>query len=296
MHRSEAIEKAQILLMNADTILMDTETTGLSSKDQVIEIAAINTKGEVLVGQPVKRFKPTVPINPAAQVVHGISMEDLENCPSFVEFESINQLFVGKILVAYNAKFDKRLLNQSIAAHNLNLIPHQWVCLLEMNKAAFPEKAHHKLGGDHSALGDLYASLEVLKSIANLSIEPITQIPTLSTQDFYLSNMVDDLVGLKTEVDLLSTRKKELELLITTIMTAQKVSVLNGSCDNKVMHCSRKTVKLKSGHSIEEVPNEYVSIKLDTSAIRAALEKGLLIPGIELEENTYLKMVQANEH
>lgn len=117
------IEKTQVLIL-------DTETTGITAKDQVIELAYI-TCGE-LVRNFVngfsclvlnnfdqlytadcrmynERFKPTVPINPHAYKVHGISMLKLLNCrPSS---EAVIPADV-KYLVGHNISFDHRMLNK----------------------------------------------------------------------------------------------------------------------------------------------------------------------------------------
>ena len=75
-------------------IVFDTETTGTDpQEDQVIEIAIQSGLGPD-AEMETQRFKPSVPIKPAAQAVHGISIEDLKDCPPFLS-KAILERFSG---------------------------------------------------------------------------------------------------------------------------------------------------------------------------------------------------------
>ncbi|MCB0319971.1 MAG: 3'-5' exonuclease, partial [Bdellovibrionales bacterium] len=75
-------------------IIFDLETTGPNpSEDQIIEIAIQYGFDE---GSEIKtrRVNPTIPISPAAQAVHGITMEDLKDCPTFKKLaKGIREVF-----------------------------------------------------------------------------------------------------------------------------------------------------------------------------------------------------------
>ncbi|WP_370656558.1 3'-5' exonuclease, partial [Klebsiella pneumoniae] len=54
---------------NMATVFLDTETTGLDDHAELVEIAVVNEDGCVLF----ESFcRPTVPVDPGAQAVHGI--------------------------------------------------------------------------------------------------------------------------------------------------------------------------------------------------------------------------------
>jgi DNA polymerase-3 subunit epsilon len=94
--------------------VFDIETTGMSkTADRIIELSAIavNGRGDVYGKEFSKRIGTTVPINPRAQAVHGISAEDLETELDFsvvgVEFLTWMESFLGGdgdvgVLVAHN--------------------------------------------------------------------------------------------------------------------------------------------------------------------------------------------------
>ena len=94
--------------------VFDIETTGMSkTADRIIELSAIavNARGDVYGKEFSKRIGTTVPINPRAQAVHGISDEDLETELDFsvvgVEFVNWMESFLGEaddvgVLVAHN--------------------------------------------------------------------------------------------------------------------------------------------------------------------------------------------------
>jgi len=91
--------------------VLDIETTGLNPKrDQIIEICVelLDLKSYNLIGNITQRFKPTVSIGKKAQEVHGISIDDLAEEPSFESFKPVlaNIFNNCDILFAHNAAFD----------------------------------------------------------------------------------------------------------------------------------------------------------------------------------------------
>jgi len=89
-------------------LVFDVETTGTDRRrDQVIELCIQFGLDD---GAPSRtwRFKPSVPISPGAQAVHGISMDDLADCPGFaVCADEIEAIFAeAKVIVGYNLMFD----------------------------------------------------------------------------------------------------------------------------------------------------------------------------------------------
>lgn len=94
--------------------VLDTETTGLDAGDQVIEIGIVDAYGRTLMNQ---RIKPSVPIMPGAQDIHGISMADLEGCPTFDQvWPQLKEILWTYDVVIYNKEFDLARLCDSMDA------------------------------------------------------------------------------------------------------------------------------------------------------------------------------------
>ena len=96
-------------LDNSRIIAFDLETTGTNTNtDQIIQIAyGYYVNGE-LKDPVTKLFKPTIPINPGAQRVHGFSMEQLQNESLFKsEAVELREIFSNADgFMGYNVGFD----------------------------------------------------------------------------------------------------------------------------------------------------------------------------------------------
>lgn len=111
--KQEAIASAQAWLAK-DALILDTETTGLDWGDEIIEISIIALRsGKVLLNTLVK---PMFAIPPEASAIHGISDEMVAQAPSFEQIMlEVEGLLSGRVVVAYNAAFDKKMLCSSAA-------------------------------------------------------------------------------------------------------------------------------------------------------------------------------------
>ena len=169
---------------NQDLAFLDTETTGLNDTDQIIEIAIVDGKGEVLVDL---RLKPSVAIHQRAEEVHGISLDDLADCPSWPDVEeTIKSALMGKKVVIYNAAFDTRMMKQTAAAFGCdttwidNLVTdcamagavrrygatNQYGTISLANAVSRSGCGWH--GKAHSALGDALTTLALVRKIADV--------------------------------------------------------------------------------------------------------------------------------
>lgn len=111
-----AIRQARAWLKEKPTYL-DTETTGFSFHDEVIDLALVNSDGTALIDTLIR---PTVPIGAGAEAIHGIHNEDIIDAPGFNEIMiNLVKLTEDRLVLIYNAAFDQRLLRQSLAACKL---------------------------------------------------------------------------------------------------------------------------------------------------------------------------------
>lgn len=95
---------------------LDLETTGLKvGEDRIIEICCGIYKDDGSFVQNVTmRFNPCRPIDPKAQAVHHITIEELMGCPKFEEKAKKFAKLISKasIVVIHNARFDAPFLKE----------------------------------------------------------------------------------------------------------------------------------------------------------------------------------------
>jgi DNA polymerase-3 subunit epsilon len=192
--RAEAVDWARRML-ERDILILDTETTGLSAEDEIVEIAVINRSGEVLLNQRIQ------PRNPArlllrdarsgrcAADIHGIRPEMLNGQPTFPQvYDQLRDVLLLKPVVIYNADYDTRMIAQDCARYGLYQPLFSFSCAMKYFAAwrGVPgrnpgEYRWHKLDDAvlalnvpmnqfdehaHSALGDCHRTLAVLKAMA----------------------------------------------------------------------------------------------------------------------------------
>lgn len=106
--RREEIEKyCRDFLESEKHVILDTETTGLEYDDEIVEISIINMKGEVLLDTLVYTDKE---ISTGASAVNRITREK----PTIEELkEKLDEILTGKVIITYNAAFDRRMFRQS---------------------------------------------------------------------------------------------------------------------------------------------------------------------------------------
>ena len=107
--KNHAILKAQEILSNPDRyIIVDTETSGLGNRAEVLEICAMSLQGEVIFEY---FFMPVGIISPDAIAIHGLTKETLAQKGARtwnIYADKIERTFAGKTILAYNASFDRK--------------------------------------------------------------------------------------------------------------------------------------------------------------------------------------------
>ncbi len=107
-------------------IFLDTETTGLypDQGHRIIEIAAVESINRRLTGQNFHVYlNPEREIDLAAQEVHGITLEFLQDKPLFAEKADDFCLFIQDAeLIIHNAPFDVGFLNAELGRIGLQQV------------------------------------------------------------------------------------------------------------------------------------------------------------------------------
>lgn len=165
----------KIMQRPTDYLILDTETTGTGKKDVVIEVAITDLQGNPILNTKIKP-ESLRRIPAAATQIHGITLKDLEEAPSFAEVrDEIAQAVSGKTVLIYNAEFDERLLDQTTYEENTPTISFRNDCVMlkySQYKGKWNSYYHEyrwqKLpGAGHNALTDCQATAKVIEKMAS---------------------------------------------------------------------------------------------------------------------------------
>lgn len=169
----------------SDVLIFDTETTGFARWDEIVEIAIVNARGDVLLDTLVKAKSK---ITPGATAIHGLTQDRLEsvNAPAWnlvwPEVQSI--LARASALLAWGIQFDLRLLSQTNTAWGVSFdggfrMPAMG-CLMQAHpldtgtgrtmslRAAYEQLRGKPFDGAHTALTDALATVEVFRSMSGV--------------------------------------------------------------------------------------------------------------------------------
>jgi DNA polymerase-3 subunit epsilon len=175
--RVAAVEWARNLMVSRDFVIFDSETTGLSSPVDFVEIAVVAPTGETLVDS---LLMPSCRIEPGARAIHGHSAKSLSGAPRFFEiYPDLLEALYGRRVVVFNASYDQRVWDTAV--RNLGArgalageLP-RWECAMRQYARFVGEPAKRgsrgyrpqKLpGGNHTALGDALATLRLIEGMA----------------------------------------------------------------------------------------------------------------------------------
>lgn len=164
-------------------IILDTETAGLkppASGSGLVEFAYLIVDPQSLVIQYefVSRINPGCDIDPGAQAVHGISAEDVADAPTL---HSRMLPFDDVLAVGHNVAFDLRFLTPTFTQIKRN------ICTLTLARRHVKGVLNHKLTTlaahfklpeqqAHSALGDCYYVLGLLRELTNITGKTVLKL------------------------------------------------------------------------------------------------------------------------
>ena len=182
-HKNQTIEWAKGVINNpSQYAILDTETTGLGKKDVVIQIGIIDLNENVLMDTLIK---PTSrkSISSDATAVHGISIDMLQDAPTFPEvYPKLKKIMNERNLIIYNASFDTNMIAQtSVLEKNTEDFKIEADCAMLVYSAYIGEWSEYhnnykyqKLpAGDHTAVGDCFATLKIIREMASAEIVEI---------------------------------------------------------------------------------------------------------------------------
>lgn len=156
------------MLQGRPLVILDFETTGLSAKDRVIEIAAIRVEADRETHFH-RLCDPGLPLHWRITEITGLTDQDLAGQPApdlaILELQEAI-LYDEPLLVAHNASFDLRFLNQEYRQAGLPLYGGPVLCTRNLARALYPELGSFKLA-------DLIAHLEIINDQAHRAMTDV---------------------------------------------------------------------------------------------------------------------------
>lgn len=185
-------------------VFFDLETTGINiSKDRIVEISLLkvhpNGKEEI----KTRRINPEMPIPPQATAIHGITDEDVKDCPTFRQVaKSLADILEGCDIAGFNSsRFDVPMLSEEFLRAGVDFDPSKRkfvdVQIIFHKKeprtleAAYRFYCDKELEDAHSAEADTRATYEVLKSQLKHYDDLENDIEFLSKEFSSFNNNVD---------------------------------------------------------------------------------------------------------
>lgn len=118
-------------LLALDPLFVDTEITDLDADAEIIEVAVVDKAGTVFLETLIK---PIGVVSREATAIYGLADVDLVDAPVWLDIVALlAELVRGRMLIAHNASFDKRMFEQSCQRHDLATpAGDRWACTMEM--------------------------------------------------------------------------------------------------------------------------------------------------------------------
>jgi DNA polymerase III epsilon subunit-like protein len=166
-----AIAKVRSLLSDG-CIFLDLETSGVGTDAEILQVGIVSHTKEVICNHYVK---PQRGISKEATAKNGITIERLieHNARPIAEVlpDVMAILSEAESIVIYHANFDQRILAQN--GCQMDIEP---ICLMMLRRDIEGGEKFSPLNGNHDAIGDCLAAVELLHILAAISYAPI-QLP-----------------------------------------------------------------------------------------------------------------------
>lgn len=183
-------------------VFFDLETTGIDIvKDRIIEISYVKVFPNGKEESKTMRINPGMPIPPASTAIHGITDDDVKNCPLFKNIaKQLAAQIEGCDLAGYNSnRFDIPLLAEEFlrADVDIDLTRRKFIdvqtIFYKMEQrtlaAAYKFYCQKSLENAHTAAADTMATYEVLKAQLDRYPELKNDVTFLSEFSSFTNNV-----------------------------------------------------------------------------------------------------------
>jgi DNA polymerase III epsilon subunit-like protein len=158
---------------NERSLIIDTETVGAGPSVEVVEVALGDCRGRIVYHTLVRPLYNRLPRATKAQ---RFTNEEFAGAPEWPEvWAALSRLLDNRLLIAYNAAFDRRALAAMRVRNRQESTERGWRCAMQLAKTRVGAKrnltlseacAHYGLeGGTHRADADVLATYRLLERL-----------------------------------------------------------------------------------------------------------------------------------
>ena len=179
-------------------VFFDLETTGINIvKDRIVEISYVKVFPNGKEETKTRRINPGMPIPPESTAIHGITDEDVKDCPTFKEIaKSLATQIEGCDLAGYNSnRFDIPMLAEEFlrAGVDIDLNRRKFIDVQtifhKMEQRTYKFYCNKSLENAHTAEADTLATYEVLKAQLDRYPDLKNDVAFLSQYSCYSNNV-----------------------------------------------------------------------------------------------------------
>ena len=160
---------------NERSLIVDTETLGTGTTAEIIEIAFGDASGEIVFQSLVR---PVYNTSTRPLKESRFDKEELKRAPYWTDiWPQVSELVSNRLLIAYNAGFDRRVLAAACSRHQHQTEERGWRCAMQLVKQVAGVKKSLPLaeacalyglpGGTHRAAADVRATYHLLNALKN---------------------------------------------------------------------------------------------------------------------------------
>lgn len=163
--------------VNSHALIVDTETVGSGALIEIVEIAVGDVDGNILYHSLIHPIYNPLPRTTKHQRFDKAEFADAPEWP--VVWPELHGLITGKLLIAYNAAFDRRAIAAMCARHRHTSSERGWRCAMELTRRTLGIRRSLTLeeacvrygleGGNHRAARDVEATACLIKSLVAVS-------------------------------------------------------------------------------------------------------------------------------
>ncbi|MGB0098093.1 MAG: 3'-5' exonuclease, partial [Solirubrobacteraceae bacterium] len=142
-------------IATAEFLVVDTETNGLGGDAcELTEVGAVLVGGGELHDRWSSLVRTAIPLRRGIQRFTGITQKMVDSAPALEEaLPPLGERLHGRVMVAHNAPFDRRVLRQGFERIGLEWPAPPVLCTAALARAMLPLQRVRRLGALADALG-----------------------------------------------------------------------------------------------------------------------------------------------